>query len=77
MSEDDIDIKRNMKELDKPAERKSLPAPPQPILSVQSELAITPIQPKDNVEAEIIPFEPIFDDDYIYYADLLSAICGV
>ena len=58
--------------------------PPQPFneseMAIQVQGAVTPYIPqqnKENVCADIVPFEANFDQDEISDMDILSAICGV
>ena len=78
--EDDIEINRK-KQIAEPPKKKALPAPTttstQHMMATQeSELAIVPVQPKDTVAPEIVPFEANFEDD-VSDLDLLSALCGI
>ena len=38
---------------------------------------IFPVENKENSLADLVPFEPNFNQDDIYDLDMLSAICGV
>ena len=79
--EENIDINQR-KAIKPPAKLKQLPAPTykndnnNTMMAAQSERALIPVQQKENVLPEILPFEAEFDND-ISEIDLLSALCGV
>ena len=76
--EENIDINER-KAIKEGPKNKALPAPPgnnDMMMAAQSEMALVPVQPKENVPPEIVPFEAEFDDD-IPDIDLLSALCGI
>ena len=82
-NEDDIDAGKNNKKIHGPLEKQAI-LPPQPFteseMAIQVRGAITPYVPqqnKENVCAEIVPFEANFDQDEISDMDILSAICGL
>ena len=85
--ENQITINGNQKEIGKAADKKALP-PPELQPQTTTERALVPFMPQiqdikegekiPNVQAEIVPFEPNFDDgNEISDIDLLSALCGV
>ena len=82
-NEEDIDVNKKPKKIEGPREKPAI-MPPQPFTSntmaTQAENAVTaytPQQNKENVSAQIVPFEPNFDQDDLSDTDILNAICGV
>ena len=75
--EDMIDITNKQPIQD--AQNKALPTPTPNehiMAAAESQLAIIPVQQKENAAPQVIPFEPNFDDG-LSDMDLLSALCGV
>ena len=60
-------------QLEGPPAKRALPGPE---MLVQSEKALVPVV-KDNIQGQILPFEPNFDDNDVSDMDLLSALCGL